>query len=134
MASEMELTGILALALTAAFSAVALRKYAPETSVVIAVAAGAVILLELLSHLSPELQEIRSLLSQAGLDGSYGAVLLKTLGVCFVCQFTSDACRDAGQTALASKVELAAKLSMLIIALPLLKGILHTAAELLTRG
>lgn len=130
----MELTGILALALTATFCAVALKKYAPETSVVIAVAAGAVILIEVLLHVFPVLREISSLLSQAGLDGSYGTVLLKSLGICFVCQFTSEACRDAGQAALATKVELAAKVSMLLIALPLLEGILRTAAGLLTNG
>lgn len=130
----MELTGILALALTAAFCAVALKKYAPETSVVIAVAAGAVILIEVLLRVSPVVQEIGGLLSRAGLDGSYGTVLLKSLGICFVCQFTSEACRDAGQAALASKVELAAKLSLLLIAFPLLEGILGTAAGLLTGG
>ena len=130
----MELTGILALALTAAFCGVALKKYAPETSVVIAVAAGAVILIEVLLRVSPVVQEIGGLLSRAGLDGSYGTVLLKSLGICLVCQFTSEACRDAGQAALASKVELAAKLSLLLIAFPLLEGILGTAAGLLTGG
>lgn len=130
----MELTGILALALTAAFSAVALKKYAPETSVVIAVAAGGTILLELMSRISPVVQEVNTLLSGAGLNGAYGPVLLKTLGICFVTQFASDACRDAGQSSLASKIELAAKLSMIIIALPLFENILHTAADLLTNN
>lgn len=130
----MELTGILALALTAAFSAVALKKYAPETSAVIAVAAGAVILMELMTRVSPVIQEINTLISGSGLDSYYGPVLLKTLGICFVAQFAGDACRDSGQSSLASKIELAAKLAMIVIALPLFENLLHTAANLLTNN
>ena len=46
-------------------------------------------------------------------------ILLKTLGVCFLTQLSADSCRDAGEGALAAKVELAGKLFIVILALPL---------------
>ncbi len=130
----MELFGTLALAMTAAFSAVALKKYAPETSVVIVVAAAAAILLSVLSQITPIIHELNSLLSKAQLNASYGEVLLKTIGICLVCQFTSDACRDAGQSAIASKVELAAKTTIVILSLPLLEGLITVVSSLLQNG
>ena len=130
----MELFGTLALAMTAAFSAVALKKYAPETSVVIVVAAAAAILLSVLSQITPIIHELNSLLSKAQLNASYGEVLLKTIGICLVCQFTSDACRDAGQSVIASKVELAAKTTIVILSLPLLEGLITVVSSLLQNG
>ena len=130
----MELFGTLALAMTAAFSAVALKKYAPETSVVIVVAAAAAILLSVLSQITPIIHELNSLLSKAQLNASYGEVLLKTIGICLECQFTSDACRDAGQSAIASKVELAAKTTIVILSLPLLEGLITVVSSLLQNG
>lgn len=130
----MELTGLFALAISAAFGAIALKKYAPETSVVIAVTASAVLLIQILSRITPIIDEINSFISSAGIDGSYGIILLKTVGICFVCQFVSDACRDAGQASIASKVELASKISIIIISLPLFENILNAAAGLLIKN
>lgn len=125
---------MLALAVTAAFSAVALKKYAPETSVVIAVGASAALLISLLGMISPVTQEITDLISGSDIAPEYASALLKTIGICFVCQFTSDACRDAGQTSLASKVELISKASVLIISLPLFRNILSSVTTLLRGG
>ena len=51
---------ILGIAVTAAVSAVALKKYSPETSVLIAVAAGVVIMFRIISEVSPIIEEINS--------------------------------------------------------------------------
>ncbi len=123
---------IAAAAVAAAFSAVALRKYAPEMSAVIAVSAGGVILLSILSQTSPVINEIGQFIKGAGIDGTYGSVLIKTIGICFLSQFTADTCRDAGQNSLASKVELAAKISVTVLSLPLFEAVLQTAAALIT--
>ncbi|MBQ1659363.1 MAG: stage III sporulation protein AD [Clostridia bacterium] len=127
----MEIFGYFALAVTAAFCAVALKKYAPETSVIIAVAASAALLVNILSGVSPVINEINELVSVSGISTGYVPVLMKTIGICFVCQFTADACRDAGQNSLASKTELAARVAVIIISLPLFRDILNTVSGIL---
>lgn len=127
----MEIFGYFALAVTAAFCAVALKKYAPETSAVIAVAASAALLVKILSGISPVITEINELVSVSGVSTGYVPVLMKTIGICFVCQFTADACRDAGQNSLASKTELAARVAVIIISLPLFRDILNTVSGIL---
>ena len=111
----MEIFGYFALAVTAVFSAAALKKYAPETSLVIAVTASAALLIKILSGISPVISEINGLVSVSGVNAGYVPVLMKTIGICFVCQFTADACRDAGQSSLASKTELAARIAVIVI-------------------
>ncbi len=120
--------------MTAAISAVALKKYSPETSVVIAIAGGIIILLWVISETNPILSEINICISTAGIDSDYMEILLKSVGICFVCQFASDSCRDAGQNALASRVELASGITIILLALPLIENILSTATGLISNG
>ncbi len=122
----MEIIEIALTALAAGFCALSLKKYAPETAAVMAVAAGVMIFTAVLSQFSPVAEQIRLLTS-----GEYAPILLKTIGICVICQFTADACRDAGQSSLGAKVEFAAKVSVLVTALPLFGKILETAKELM---
>ena len=82
-------------------------------------------------NLSPAIKEITTLLSGVGLSEKYGIILFKSLGVCFLAQFAADSCRDAGENALASKVELAGKISILVLSLPLFEEIAQTALGLI---
>ncbi len=122
---------ICGIAVTATIIAVLLKKYNPEYSVVISLLAGVLTLFLILSKLSPAISEISNLLAAAGMANEYGAVLFKALGVCFLAQFAADSCRDAGESALASKVELAGKVLILLLALPLFRQVAQIATDLL---
>ena len=56
----------------------------------------------------------------------------QALGVCFITQLASDACKDAGEGAIASKVELAGKVVILLLAMPLFEQIIGVATSLMT--
>ena len=127
----MEIVMICGIAVTATIIAVLLKKYNPEYSVVISLLAGVLTLFLILSKLSPAISEISYLLAAAGMANEYGAVLFKALGVCFLAQFAADSCRDAGESALASKVELAGKVLILLLALPLFRQVAQIATDLL---
>jgi stage III sporulation protein AD len=117
--------------LIAAVLSVMLKKYHPEYSILISLMAGVVILYLVLSQIGPAVAQIRNLLSAAGLSSEYGVILLKALGVCFLTQFAADSCRDAGEAALAAKVELAGKLTIVLLSLPLFEEISQTALSLI---
>jgi stage III sporulation protein AD len=126
----MDIIGIAGIAVLAAVIAAMLRRYHQEYAVLISIAAGVVILFAIFAGVQPAVSQIGKLLSAAGLSASYTVILLKTLGICFLAQFAADACRDAGENALASNVELAGKIAIIIIALPLFEDIVQTAAKL----
>ena len=60
------------------------------------------------------------------------AVLLKCLGLALLTQTTADLCRDAGEGAIASKVELVGKAEILLLCLPMLGELLRLTGEVLT--
>ncbi|WP_101697891.1 SpoIIIAC/SpoIIIAD family protein [Clostridium minihomine] len=127
----MNIIGIAGLALVSAVIAVMLRRYNQEYSIVISITAGVIILVQILANIAPAIRQINSLLAATQLPGEYALILFKTLGICFLAQFAADSCRDAGESALASKVELAGKLAIVVLALPLFEKIASTALALI---
>lgn len=62
---------------------------------------------------------------------NYMTTLLKSVGISLVVSTVSDICRDSGESALASKVELVGKCEILLLSLPLLKEITSFVVDIL---
>ena len=127
----MDVAAIVGLALAAAALCALLKRYHGEYALLVSVGTVLLIAAQLFSSLIPVLDEINRLMDQAGVAAEYGAILLKVAGLCFLAQFGADACRDAGESALASRVETAARLAMTAAALPLFRQLAETALSLI---
>ena len=123
---------VIGFAVIAAVLATLLRQHRPEFGVIVTVLAGAGVLIMVVSALLPALGLMRDLGEEAKIDPGYIAVLLKALGICYITQLACDACRDAEETALASKVELAGKAAIVILALPLFTQVLEIVRTLIS--
>ncbi|MEE1277947.1 MAG: SpoIIIAC/SpoIIIAD family protein, partial [Acutalibacteraceae bacterium] len=64
-------------------------------------------------------------------EDDYMKTALKALGICYITQFAADVCRDFGQTALASKAELAGKCAIFLLSLPLVTSIVEIAVNMI---
>lgn len=127
----MEILTICAAALTAVIAAAGLKKYSPETSMLIAAAGGILILLSILPKIEFAVDEIYQLIGLCGLDTDYAQILIKTIGICLSGKFTSEFCNDSGYSSLGSKIDFASKISVLIISLPLYGNVLETVSQIL---
>lgn len=124
------LLAIAGAALVAAVIAVMLRRCHAEYGMLISILAGVLILAMLLEALPQALGQVTELLQAAALPGKYALILFKALGLCWLAQFAADSCRDAGESALASKVELAGKTAVLLTTLPLFSEVGELVLEL----
>lgn len=124
----MMITGI---AVVAAALGTVLRQKNPEFSLAISLLTGVIILGLIITASLPLFERISSLFALTGANPEYTQILFKSLGICFITQIACDACRDLGETAVASKVETAGKLSVLLISLPLFENILGIAKSLI---
>ena len=66
--------------------------------------------------------------------GGYVEVLLKALGIAILTQYTAEICRECGENAAASGVELTGKIEILLLCLPLIDEILVMADKMLSMG
>lgn len=119
------------LLLITVFLVITLKPHRPELALALSVCCGAAAAGVLLIRILPALDFVSGLIDRAMPGGEYTQVLFKGLGICLLTQFCTDTCRDAGENGLANKAELAGKISLLIIALPLFERIGEIALSLI---
>lgn len=119
----MNIVVIVSAALIAAVLSLVLKQYKPEYSLFISIATGIIIFLAVVAVIQPVTNYISQLISEAGLSGVYAEVLLKALAVCYLTQLACDCCKDAGESAIAGKLQLAGRVAIIIISLPMFKSI-----------
>ncbi len=107
------------------------RQYKPDAALGISVACGIIIMTAVITMLAPSVSAIAELTSAAGLEDGYAQVLMKALAVCYITQLASDSCRDAGESAIASKIELAGKAAIVVISLPVFASLAEIVTDLI---
>lgn len=83
------------------------------------------------SAVKPVIKTVSGYLETAVPDSSYADVLVKSLAVCYITQMASDSCSDAGEKSIASKIELAGKFAIVILALPVFSRLMEVIKQLL---
>lgn len=71
--------------------------------------------------ISPVLSFISEMYLMCGLDEKYSSVIFKSVGISYVTKFACDICKDCGENALSTAVEISGKAALMIISLPLLE-------------
>ena len=127
----MDMMTVTGLAVVAVALGTMLKQKSPEYTLFISLTAGILILVMIVAAAVPLFERMQALFAQTGAKAEYVQVLFKSLGLCFITQIACDACRDLGESAIASKVEAAGKISVLLISLPLFEQILNIASGLI---
>ena len=110
---------IVALCLAGTLLLVLLKPARPEYAMLLRLALLLVVFAALLEGVGSVVSGTSALMTLVGENGEIVRVMLKALGISLVAQIASDLCKDSGEQTLAGVVELAAKLGILIMALPL---------------
>ena len=109
--------------------AMLLRRSAPELGLALSVAVslfGALLAMELVTGLGDLLNTVQE---ETGLSPAVVGPVMKCVGVGIVTRLAADICRDAGQSAAASAVELCGAACALVTALPLIRAMLSALRE-----
>lgn len=127
----MELFSIIGLAIVSTAITILIKQYKPEFAMIVSIACCIVLFAMIIVGLIPAFQSMTNLMQRASINSEYTKAIIKTLGVCYITQLASDSCRDAGQSAIASKVELCGKVFIVIISLPLFENLVDIAFMLI---
>ena len=122
----MDISKIIAVGLTGTVFAVLLKKENPQIAMLVSASTGILIFLYLCSPLGNLIILLRETAEQAGVGERYFAIVLKVIGIAYLTQFGAQLCADAGENAVAAKIELAGKVLMMTAAAPVLTGLLET--------
>ncbi len=126
-----ELGKAAAIAVAGAVCVVVVKKNTREIGMVLALAAG-VLVLSLSIGAMTGVRELMDRLSEAaGLSPAVLAPVLKTVGIAILTRVSAELCRDVEEGGIAAALETAGAASALFVALPLLRAVLDTVTGLL---
>lgn len=123
------LTAVCGLTLLVLVLTLTLKKDAPVIAFLLTLTAGVLILLQVFGELGGTAQRIGALLAQGGMTDSLYLPVAKAVGVAVVVRIMSALCKDAGQSALAAKLEIAGAVLTLSLCLPLLEQVVALVAD-----
>lgn len=127
----MEIVQIVGIGLISVFLIVILKQYKPEFVIHISIIAGILIFSLLVPKLSAVLSLLNDLSNKLGVNSQFFVILLKITGIAYLSEFATNICKDSGETAIASKVELGAKIIIIAMSIPILGSVIETIIDIL---
>jgi len=105
-----------------------IRTYKPEFTVETVIATSILLIMFIIDDLKAGFAGLEYIYGELSHGKAYFPVIIKSLGIAYITEFTSELCIDAGEKSIAGKVELAGKIAIFLTALPVFTSLL----ELLT--
>lgn len=127
----MSIMQVVAIAVVAAILILVIRQEKPELAFQVSLAAGLIIFVLIVWKVVDIINVLERLAVRADLNMVFLGTLMRIIGIAYIAEFGTQICKDAGQSALAFKVELAGKLLILVLAVPIITTILDTVSRLL---
>lgn len=118
---------IMGLCIIGAVICISLKGHILGFAFLVSVAAGAVAVFFVFENLSAPVNQIRQNLEGIGSSPEYFKIALKSVGMSYISTFVAEACRECGQTLLATTAETAGKCAILYTVFPLILSISETA-------
>lgn len=112
------------IAVTAVILCIMIKKYRSELSSLLSITAGIIIFFYSLACISSVLSFVRSLIELLPIDDFYIYELIKMLGVTYAAEFAENICKDAGYQAVACQIEIFAKLTIVIMSIPIINSLI----------
>lgn len=92
---------------------------------------GCIIFLFLIDKIYNVIQMIERIAIQARVNSVYVETILKIIGISYIVEFASQITKDAGQSSLASKIEMAGKIIILSMAVPILTVLIEMILKMI---
>lgn len=97
-----------------------------EYGIYISIVLGLLIFASLIGKIGLIKDVLNEVSSVTGIDNAYLKTLWKILGITYAAEFSSAICKDAGYQTIALQIEVFAKITILVLSLPVLSALLQT--------
>ena len=127
----MQIVKVVGVGLIGALVAGLLRQERSELYIFAVIAGGALILIVILSSLTEVIAQFGMLVGKSGVDESLFAGVLKIIGVGYITEYASALCNDYGVSSIANKLQLAGKVSIFFMTMPIISKLVGVISSML---
>lgn len=122
---------IIGIGIIALISIIIIKQYKPEFAIYISIIAGILILFMVLDKLGAVINLLKSISEKSGINNEFLELLLKITGIAFLSEFAISLCKDSGEGAIASKIEIGSKVIIISMSVPIISSLLEVVLKLL---
>ncbi len=127
----MDIFKITAVAVVGAVFSLILKEYKPSFAICIGIICALIIFVEILQRINYIFTTLSLIAGKLSFSNEYMETIIKITGVSYIARFGTEICRDAGSGAVATNVEIAGKIIIVILSLPVLVSVVNLLLGLL---
>lgn len=127
----MDIIKIIGIAFIAVIIIVILKQYRPEFAIYASIIAGVLILTLASGTLSGIINMISSISSKTNINSEFLVILIKITGIAILTEFAVSICKDSGESAIASKVDIGGKIIIISMSIPIINALIDTVVKVL---
>ena len=128
---RMDIVKVIGIGLISLIIIIIVRQYKPEFTLYVSLLAGALILLFIMDKLEGIVNLIQNIASKSEINTTFIILLIKITGIAFLAEFAVSICKDSGEAAIASKIELGSKIIIISMSIPILSSLIEILLEIL---
>lgn len=126
----MEVIKIVGVSIFAVIMIIILKNYRPEMALVLSIITGIGIMLYAISKMSAVINVLNDLVSKSGVNTDFLLIIIKVIGIAYIVEFGKNVCIDAGQSSIATKLEMAGKVVIVVLTIPLISSLVNVLVGL----
>ena len=126
-----EVVKIIGIGMIALIIIIIVKQYRPEFAIYISIISGILILLISLQKMGEIVILIQNISQKAGINGKFLSILLKITGIAILTEFAVSVCKDSGESAIASKIEMGSKVIIISMSVPIISSLLELIINIL---
>ncbi len=127
----MEVIRVVGIGLIALIIIILLKQYKPEFAIYISLLTGVLILLLVADELSGIVSLLQSFADKVSINSTFLVLLIKITGIAFLSEFAVSICKDSGEAAIASKIEIGTKIIIISMSIPIISSLLEIILDVL---
>lgn len=120
----MDIVQIITLSIVASLLYIILKDVNPTFAFLIVLMTGAMILYSIVNQVGIIIHLIRTLSEKASINDMYMDTILKIIGIAYITELGANMTKDAGLSSVSGKIELAGKMFILLLAIPIISAVI----------
>lgn len=129
----MDIFAVSAIGIIGAILAITIKQTQPVMAILVSLATGIILIVYVSSSLGEIINSFNIIVLKSGIDPDFFKIALKACTIAYITEFASALCKDAGENAIAVKTEMAGKISILFLSMPILLSFISSVSELLDK-
>lgn len=127
----MDIVKIIAVGFIAVIIIVILKQYRPEFAIYVSIIAGTIIICMCIDTVSGIITLLQDIASRTNINGEFLKILIKITGIAILTEFAVSICKDSGESAVASKIDIGGKIIIISMSIPIIRALLEIVLKLL---